>query len=102
MITFEDCVGMCGLDAAQIAAISEHEHVPEMAATALASYLLHRAGGADRIGKMLVEDVQAALHSGDVVHAAELLSSLRHFLEQHSEARISVSNPQDGLAAGNC
>ena len=89
MITLDDCIGMCGLDAAQIAAISEHEHVPEIAATALASYLLHRAGGADRIRIMLIEDVQAALQVGDVAHAAELLSTLRHFLGQHSEAHAN-------------
>lgn len=100
MITLDDCIGMCGLDAAQIAAISEHEHVPEIAATALASYLLHRAGGADRIRTMLIEDVQAALQAGDVAHAAELLSSLRHFLEQHPQAGvIAAAAETSGRAA---
>jgi hypothetical protein len=37
------CVGLCGLNEEEVAAISEHEHIPEIAAAALASYLLHPA-----------------------------------------------------------
>jgi len=86
MITLEDCFGMCGLDPAEIAAISEHEHLPEIEAAALASYLLHRTNGAREIRRMLIEDVRAALHAGDVAHAAVLLGALRHFLGAHPEA----------------
>ncbi|MGB8363577.1 MAG: hypothetical protein ACLQUZ_18775 [Rhizomicrobium sp.] len=45
MISREDCLAMCGLDEGEVAAIAEHEHVPEIAAAALAGYLLHKAGG---------------------------------------------------------
>lgn len=40
MITLEDCVGFCGLTEEEVLAIAEHEHLPEVAATALAQYLL--------------------------------------------------------------
>jgi hypothetical protein len=40
MISLEDCIGLCGLDQDEVAAISEHEHIPEIAAAALADYLL--------------------------------------------------------------
>jgi hypothetical protein len=30
MISLEDCIGMCGLDENEVAAISEHEHIPEI------------------------------------------------------------------------
>ena len=40
MISLEDCIGLCGLDEDEVAAISEHEHIPEIAAAALANYLL--------------------------------------------------------------
>jgi hypothetical protein len=40
MISLEDCISMCGLDENEVAAIAEHEHIPEIAAAALASYLL--------------------------------------------------------------
>jgi hypothetical protein len=32
MISLEDCIGLCGLDEEQVAAISEHEHIPAIAA----------------------------------------------------------------------
>jgi hypothetical protein len=35
MITLQDCIDLCGLDEDEVAAISEHEHIPEIAATAL-------------------------------------------------------------------
>lgn len=91
MITLEDCYGMCGLDPEEVAAISEHEHLPEIEAAALASYLLHRAGGAREIRRMLIEDVRDALHHGNVGHACELLGAFRHFLQQHPEAREHIS-----------
>ena len=40
MVSLEDCIAFCGLDENEVAAISEHEHIPEIAATALADYLL--------------------------------------------------------------
>jgi hypothetical protein len=40
MITLEDCIGLCGLTEEEVLAIAEHEHVPEIAAAALAQYLL--------------------------------------------------------------
>jgi hypothetical protein len=40
MITLEDCLAFCGLTGEEVLAIAEHEHLPEIAATALANYLL--------------------------------------------------------------
>ena len=42
MISLEDCIALCGLDEEQVLAIAEHEHIPEIAAAALADYLLHK------------------------------------------------------------
>ena len=39
---------MCGLDADEVAAIGEHERIPDIAAAALADYLLKQAGGYSR------------------------------------------------------
>ena len=49
MISLEDCVGLCGLTEQEVLAIAEHEHVPEIAATALAQYLLKQEHGIDQI-----------------------------------------------------
>ena len=86
MIALEDCIAMCGLDAQEVAAIAEHEHVPEVAASALASYLLHKAGGEREIRRMIVDDIRTALDDDRMDHAAQLFMALRHFLSQHPNA----------------
>ncbi len=86
MISLDDCIAMCGLDASEIDAIAEHEHVPEIAAAALASYLLHKAGGEREIRRMLVDDIRAALDKKRMRHASELFMALRHFLNEHPAA----------------
>ena len=45
MISIEDCIALSGLSREEVDAIGEHEHMPEAAASALASYLLNRPGG---------------------------------------------------------
>ena len=89
MISVEDCIGMCGVDPLELAAIAEHEHIPEIAATALASFLVRRAGGPAEIRRMIVEDIRDAVQDGRLGHAQELLMALRHFLDQHPEAAIA-------------
>jgi hypothetical protein len=90
MISLEDCVAFCGLDKDEVAAISEHEHIPEIAATALADYLLKQSHGGEKIRTMIIEDIHKALDAGRVRHAQELFMALRHFLDQHPEARAGV------------
>lgn len=83
MITLEDCIGLCGLDADEVAAISEHEHIPEIAAAAMASYLLRQPHGSEAICTMIIDDIRAALGGGDNKHAAVLLTVLKRFIDQH-------------------
>ena len=90
MISLEDCIGMCGLDADEVAAIGEHEHLPNIAAAALAAYLLKQAGGPERIRQM-IEDIHKAFDEGHIRHGAELFMALRHFLEHHPEARRGLA-----------
>jgi len=87
MISIEDCIAFSGLTRDEVDAVGEHEHLPEAAAAALASYLLHRSGGAKQIRGMLVDDVREALEDGRLQHASELFAALRHFLESHPEAK---------------
>ena len=61
MITLEDCIAMCGLTEEEVLAIAEHEHIPEIAAAALAQYLLCQDHGAERTRDMLKDDIRAAL-----------------------------------------
>jgi hypothetical protein len=83
MISFEDCIALCGLTEEEVAAVAEHEHVPEIAAATLARYLLNQARGPEEIRNMIVDDIRAALRAKQPQHAAELFSALRHFLREH-------------------
>jgi len=90
MISREDCIAMCGLSEDEVDALSEHEHIPEIAATALANYLLHQPHGSEKIRGMIIDDIHKALDEGRVKHASELFMALRHFLGEHPEARAGV------------
>ena len=90
MISLEDCIAFCGLDKDEVAAIGEHEHIPDIAATALADYLLKQPHGGEAIRTMIVDDIQKALSAGRVRHAQELFMALRHFLDHHPEARAGM------------
>ena len=87
MITLEDCIGLCGLSEDEVLAIAEHEHLPEIAATALAQYLMNQAHGTEKIRDMIVDDIQAAQRHGDRPHTLTLLHVLHHFLKTYPEAR---------------
>ena len=67
---------------------AEHEHVPEIAAAAMARYLLKKPGGAMVIRDMIRDDIREAANRGDRDHASELMMVLRQFLETHPEARV--------------
>ena len=79
---------MCDLDEAEVLAIAEHEHIPEIAAVALAQYLLTREHGAETIRDMLRDDIRSAIARGDRPQARELFMALRHFLSCHPEAAL--------------
>jgi hypothetical protein len=87
MVTLEDCIAFSGLTEAEVLAIAEHEHVPEIAAAALAEYLLKQRHGPEKIHTMLAEDIRSALHRGDRAHARELFAALRHFLETYPDEK---------------
>ena len=87
MITLEDCIAFCGLTEAEVLAIAEHEHVPEIAAAALGEYLLRQEHGPEKIRDMIVDDIRAALARGDRDRARELFGALRHFIGCYPELR---------------
>ena len=90
MISLEDCLALCGLSEAEVLALAEHEHVPEMLAASLGCHLLAQPGGERRIGAMIADDVKGALERGDRTHADELLATLRSFVANHPEALASI------------
>ena len=89
MITLEDCIGLCGLTEEEVLAIAEHEHLPEIAATALAEYLLSLEHGSEKVRDMIVDDIRhAQLNGGNKGHVLTLLHVLHHFLQTHPEATV--------------
>jgi len=88
MITLDDCIGFCGLTEEEVLAIAEHEHLSEIAATALAQYLLSQEHGSEKVRDMIVDDIrQAQLSSGNKEKALMLSHVLHHYLKAHPEAR---------------
>lgn len=83
MLTFEDCVALSGLTEDEIDAIAEHEHLPEIAALELGSYLVRDADGRARIRRFLQDDIEAARAAGKVAHAIALKLALQQFLRRH-------------------
>jgi hypothetical protein len=66
MIRLEDCIALSGLTEAQVLAIAEHEHLPEIAATALAQYLSKQERGMEKIRDMIVWMIFAKLNSAGI------------------------------------
>jgi hypothetical protein len=89
MITLEDCVAFSGLTEEEVLAIAEHEHLPEIAATALAQYLLSKQHGSEMVRDMIIGDIRRAQLGSDKKHVLTLLHVLHHFLKTHPEARPS-------------
>ncbi|MBK5927592.1 hypothetical protein [Rhodobaculum claviforme] len=86
MISLDDIEDMTCLTRAEIAAIAEHEHLPEVNASALGEYLMHIHKGPQRVQQMICEDVRDALHRDDLDHARALFATLRAFVAAHPEA----------------
>jgi hypothetical protein len=87
MISLHDCIAMCGLTEEEVLAIAEHQHLPEIAAAAMAHYLLEQEQGATRIRDIIIDDVRCAQERGDRQRVQSLLHVLHHFLRAHPEAR---------------
>ncbi len=82
MLTFDDCLALCELTEEEVDAIAEHEHLPEILALELGSYLTKGPDGQLLIQHMIFDDIQAAQRRGDVLHAARLKRTLRQFIEE--------------------
>lgn len=84
MLTIEDCIGLCRLTEDEIAAVADHEHVPDIIALEMGNYLCITAEGQRRLSCMIVADIEAARAHGNLAHAAKLRRVLQHFLEHHA------------------
>ncbi|MDW3223873.1 MAG: hypothetical protein R8G34_13470 [Paracoccaceae bacterium] len=91
MITLEDVEDMSALTRAEIDALAEHEHLTTYDAALMGEYTMHQHHGPQKINEMICDDIRAALHDGNAVHAHELFAVLRGFITEHPEAARGVS-----------
>jgi len=83
MLTYDDCLELSDLTEEEVEAISEHEHIPEMAALELGSYLVHREDGIPVLKRIIVDDIEEAKRHGDRARELKLKMVLKHFVETH-------------------
>jgi hypothetical protein len=83
VLTFDDCLALCGLSEDEVRAIAEHEHLPPIVALELGDCLVRGSDGELLINHMVIEDIRAAERRGDLVHAAQLKQTLHQFIEDH-------------------
>ena len=86
MINMSDIMDMTDLTHEEIAAVAEHEGLPDVSAAALSQYMMHAHRGPQKVLRMISEDIRSALRSDDVAHARDLYAVLHHFVETHPEA----------------
>ncbi len=86
MISLDDIEDMTCLTRAEIDAIAEHEHEPELAAALHGEYLMHVHKGPQLVQQMICEDIRAALQRDDPERARALFATLRQFIADHPEA----------------
>jgi hypothetical protein len=85
MISFDDCIALCGLNEEEVFAIAEHEHIPPIAAAALAQHLLRKTNGCNVICQMIADDIDRASERGNLRHRDELRVTLGRFVDRYPE-----------------
>ncbi|HYH19728.1 MAG TPA: hypothetical protein VD995_14030 [Azospirillum sp.] len=85
MLTIEDCIALSDLSEAEIDAIAEHEHLPEMLAVELGCCLEHDPEGRRRIAAFIRDDIERACAHGKARHAADLVGVLQIYMAHHKD-----------------
>ncbi len=85
MLSYQDCVELSDLTEEEIEAIAQHEHLPEMAALELGSYLVHTDQGVPMIKRIILEDIDEERRRGDAEKVLQLKLVLKHFVDTHPE-----------------
>ncbi len=86
MLTYEECIDLCGLTQEEVDAIAEHEHIDPIIAAALGNYLITHQGE-PKIRRIIMEDIEKAEQEGNKAHAEVLRRALCHFVATHPKAQ---------------
>lgn len=85
MLSYQDCVELSDLTEEEIEAIAEHEHLPEMAALELGSYLVHTADGIPMIKRIILDDIDEERRRGHDEKVLQLKLVLKRFVENYPD-----------------
>lgn len=85
MLSYEDVMELCELSEEEIAAIAEHEHIPEICAAEYGYYLCHSVDGIPRLRRIILDDIATAEAAGDMQKVLKLRGVLTHFIRTHPE-----------------
>lgn len=88
MLSIDDCIAMSNLTPDEIAAIAEHDHIPEIVAAELGNYMMTRPDGTACLRRYILEDIEQATRHGHHAHAAKLKLVLKHFAETYGEDKV--------------
>lgn len=83
MLTYEDCVGLTGLEEEEIEAIAQHEHIPEIVAAEMGCCMVCKPDGELQIMQIIRDDIEAAndhRHPEEALHWKQVLT---HFSQTH-------------------
>ena len=84
MLTLKDCIDMSDLSDAEVAAVAEHEHVPEIVAAEIGCELVHSPAGRLVLKRYLRENLVHAKEQHLDAKAKALTLLLRRFDGAHS------------------
>jgi hypothetical protein len=89
VLTYDDCLGFCELTPEEISAVARHEHLPDIAALEMGSWLCRTLQGKQAIRRMIPDDIREASERGDREKATQLQFVLHHFVETRLGRRRS-------------
>ena len=84
MLTLKDCIDLSDLSDAEVAAIAEHEHVPEIIAAEIGCSLVHSPAGRIVLKRYIRENIVHAKAQHMDAKAKALTLLLRRFDGAHS------------------
>jgi hypothetical protein len=85
MLTWVDCLSLSELTADEIRAIARHEHLSEMAALEMGSWLVEQPDGCRVLKRMILDELEKAAARNDLVGAARLKLVMQHFSNTHPD-----------------
>lgn len=87
MLTYQDCVGLTGLEEGEIEAIAYHECLPEIVAAEFGCCLVDQVGGELIIDQMIRDDIESANRHHHPKVAMHWQTVLQRFEAAHPQAQ---------------